>query len=175
MNADCTVKGITFTPSEVNPGETLYVHVPKLYRNEVNMLGSLALHFNIHLIGGNTNNFLVQNVSRALVDKLKYASTTLQDTAGFMRIFSFYCMRAITTCCWRVFKLKNFVRFAQTPATKIQWAWLVKRLWAMFLAASAASGWTTQFWVIVGFFTRRPFSTILCLNCCLRSDTSKLI
>lgn len=71
MKADRNVKGITFTPSEVNPGETLYVHVPKLNRNEVIMPGSLALHFNMHLTGGNTNNFLVQNVSRSLADKLR--------------------------------------------------------------------------------------------------------
>ena len=40
MKADRNVKVITFTPSEVNPGETLYVHVPKLNRNEVIMPGS---------------------------------------------------------------------------------------------------------------------------------------
>ena len=35
--------------------------------------------------GGHANNFLVDNVSRALVDKLtvKYAGEVLQDTVGF--------------------------------------------------------------------------------------------
>ena len=49
------------------------------------MPGSLALHFNIDLAGGHANNFLVQNVTRALVDKLvvKYAGTILQDTVGY--------------------------------------------------------------------------------------------
>jgi len=47
--------------------------------------GSLALRFNIDLNGGHANNFLVDNVSRALVDKLtvKYAGEVLQDTVGF--------------------------------------------------------------------------------------------
>ena len=49
------------------------------------MPGSLALLFNIDLAGGQANNFLVQNVTRALVDKLvvRYAGTILQDTVGY--------------------------------------------------------------------------------------------
>ena len=51
MKADHTERGITFTPSKANPGETLYIHVPKLNRNEVIVPGSLALCLNIHLTG----------------------------------------------------------------------------------------------------------------------------
>ena len=47
MKAERTVKRITFNPTEANPGETLYVHVPKLAENEVIVAGSLALVFNI--------------------------------------------------------------------------------------------------------------------------------
>ena len=85
MKAERTVKRITFSPSEANPGETLYVHVPKLSTNEVIVSGSLALVFNLSLSGGHANNYLVQNVSRALVTKLqvKFAATTLQDTDGY--------------------------------------------------------------------------------------------
>ena len=43
------VKRITFDKSEASPGETLYVHVPKLNENEVLVPGSLALRFNIDL------------------------------------------------------------------------------------------------------------------------------
>jgi len=59
--------------------------VPNLNENEVIVPGSLALPFNIDLNGGHTNNFLVDNVSRALVDKLtvKYAAEVLRDTVGF--------------------------------------------------------------------------------------------
>ena len=87
MKAERTVKRITFNPSEANPGETLYVSVPKLAENEVIVAGSLALVFNINLkvTGAHANNYLVQNVSRALVDKFtfKFAATTVQDTDGY--------------------------------------------------------------------------------------------
>ena len=45
MKAERTVKRITFNPSEANPGETLYVSVPKLSEHEVIVSGSLALVF----------------------------------------------------------------------------------------------------------------------------------
>ena len=79
MRAERTVKRITFNPSEANPGETLYVSVPKLAENEVIVSGSLALVFNINLSGGHANKYLVQNVSRALVGKfaVKFAATTV--------------------------------------------------------------------------------------------------
>ena len=85
MPAERTVKRITFNPSEAKPGETLYVSVPKLKVNEVIDSGSLALVFNINLTGGHANNYLVQNVSRALVDRLhvKFAATSVQDTVGY--------------------------------------------------------------------------------------------
>ena len=87
MKAERTVKRITFNPTEANPGETLYVSVPKLAVNEVIVAGSLALVFNINLklTGAHANNYLVQNVSRALVNKLavKFAAATLQDTDSY--------------------------------------------------------------------------------------------
>ena len=85
MKAERTVKRITFTPSAAQPGETLYVSVPKLSEHEVLVAGSLALVFNINLSGGHANNYLVQNVSRALVDKfhVKFAATSVQNTDGY--------------------------------------------------------------------------------------------
>ena len=87
MKAERTVKRITFNPTEANPGETLYVSVPKLGTNEVIVAGSLALVFNINLklTGAHANNYLVQNVSRALVNKLvvKFAAATVQDTDSY--------------------------------------------------------------------------------------------
>ena len=85
MKAERTVKRITFNPSEAHPGQTLYVSVPKLSEHEVIVWGSLALVFNINLSGGHANNYLVQNVSRALVEKLavKFAATTVKDTDGY--------------------------------------------------------------------------------------------
>ena len=87
MKAERTVKRITFNPTSANPGETLYVSVPKLVANEVIVPGTLALVFDINLkvTGGHANNYLVQNVSRALVDKLivRFASTIVQDTTSY--------------------------------------------------------------------------------------------
>ena len=60
---------------------------PSLQRNEVIVPGSLALVFDINLkvTGAHANNYLVQNVSRALVDKfiVKFAGDTVQDTHGY--------------------------------------------------------------------------------------------
>ena len=87
MKAERTVKRITFNPTEANPGETLYVSVPKLAVNEVIVAGSLALVFNINLklTGAHANNYLVNNVSRSLVNKfvVKFAATTVQDMDGY--------------------------------------------------------------------------------------------
>ena len=85
MKAPRSVKRITFNPSEANPGETLRVHVPKLNKNEVLVPGSLALRFDIDLSGGHANNFLVQNVSRALVSRMavKFGGETLEDTVDY--------------------------------------------------------------------------------------------
>ena len=85
LKAERAVKRITFDRTEANPQETLYVSVPKLNENEVIVPGSLALRFNIDLSGGHANNFLVDNVGRALVEKLvvKYSGTILQDTVDY--------------------------------------------------------------------------------------------
>ena len=85
MKAERTVKRITFNPSEAKPRETLYVRVPKLSEDDVIVSGSLALVFNINLSGSHANNYLVQNVSWALVDRLhvKFAATSVQDTNGY--------------------------------------------------------------------------------------------
>ena len=63
----------------------MYVSVPKLNEDEVIVPGSLALLCNIDLTGGHVNSYLVQNVSRALVDRftVKFATTTVQDTNGY--------------------------------------------------------------------------------------------
>ena len=87
MKAQRTVKRINFNPTEANPGELLYVSVPNLLDNEVIVPGSLALVFNINLkvTGAHANNHLVQNVSRALVNKfvVRFGATIIQETAAY--------------------------------------------------------------------------------------------
>ena len=85
MKAPYAVKRITFNPSEANPGARLEVRVPKLEKNEVLVPSSLALRFDIDLSGDHANNYLVQNVSRALVSQqvVKFGDTTLDDIVDF--------------------------------------------------------------------------------------------
>ena len=64
------LKRITFNPREAKPDNTFYVSVHKLNENVVLVPGSFTLLFNINLAGRYENNFLVQNVTRALVDRL---------------------------------------------------------------------------------------------------------
>ena len=49
------------------------------------MPGTLSLLFDLDLTGGHANNYLVQNVSRALIDHfvVRYAGTIIQDTSGY--------------------------------------------------------------------------------------------
>ena len=85
MKAPYTVKRITFNPSEANPGERLEVRVPKLNKNEVLVPGLLALRFDIDLSGRHANNYLVQNVSCALVSQqvVKFGGSTLDDIVDY--------------------------------------------------------------------------------------------
>ena len=78
-------KRITFYRIEASPGETLYVSVPTLNKNEVIVSALLALPFDINMAKGDANNFLVQNVTDTLVDKLvvRYAGDILQDMVRY--------------------------------------------------------------------------------------------
>ena len=73
-----------FNPNKALPGETLFITVPKLSDEVVLVPGSLAVIFDL-TVSGQANNFLVNNVSRALVDRLtvKFAGEILQDTDGY--------------------------------------------------------------------------------------------
>ena len=85
MQAERTVTRIAFNPSTANPGDVLYVTVPKHDQDVVIVPGSLSLLFDIDLTGGHENNFLVYNVSRVLVSRLTvtFGGTPVQDTNGY--------------------------------------------------------------------------------------------
>ena len=85
MQAERTVTRIAFNPSTANPGDVLYVTVPKLAQDVVIVPGSLSLVFDIDLTGVHANNYLVFNVSRALVSRLTvtFGGTPVQDTNGY--------------------------------------------------------------------------------------------
>ena len=84
LKAESTLQRTTFTPSSANPGETLYVNIPKLSGNNVIVPGSTRLSFNID-VGGHANNTLVNNLGRNLVSNFKVVlgGETLQDTKRY--------------------------------------------------------------------------------------------
>ena len=84
LKADRVRHRVTFNPRKASPEEILRVAVPKLEEGVVLVPGSLALVFNL-TVSGHANNFLVNNVTRALVSRMmvKFAGETLQDTNAY--------------------------------------------------------------------------------------------
>lgn len=81
LNSKHKINRIILTPSSANPGETLYIEIPKLSENVVLVPGTIRLIFNLKE-SGHTNNRFVNNVGRALVRSMKvsYGGQVLQDT-----------------------------------------------------------------------------------------------
>ena len=84
LKANSTLHRITLTPSNANPGETLYIEIPKLTDNMVIVPGSVFLVFNM-AISGHENNTVVNNISRNLVKRQRvvFGGETLQDTTNY--------------------------------------------------------------------------------------------
>ena len=84
LKANSTLHRITLTPSNANPGETLYIEIPKLTDNMVIVPGSVFLVFNL-AISGHENNTVVNNISRNLVKRQRvvFGGETLQDTTNY--------------------------------------------------------------------------------------------
>ena len=84
LKANSTLHRITLTPSNANPGETLYIEIPKLTDNIVIVPGSVFLVFNLS-ISGHENNTVVNNISRNLVKRQRvvFGGETLQDTTNY--------------------------------------------------------------------------------------------
>ena len=81
LKADSTLHRITLNPSSVNPGERLYINIPILVEGTVIVPNSVALLFNLNVVG-HANNTLVNNMGRNLVISFKvtFGGETLQDT-----------------------------------------------------------------------------------------------
>ena len=84
LKAESTLHRITLNPSSANPGETLYLYIPKLSENKVIVPRSVSLRFDLN-VQGHANNTVVNNVARNLVSqfKVKFARETLQDTTRY--------------------------------------------------------------------------------------------
>ena len=90
LKAESTLQRITFTPSSANPGETLYVNIPKLSGNNVIVPGSVRLAFNL-VVNGEANDTVVNNLGRNLISNFKVVlgGETLQDIKRY-DLFSTY-------------------------------------------------------------------------------------
>ena len=132
MQAERTVTRIAFNPSTANPGDVLYVTVPKLAQDAVMVPGSLALVFDIDLTAGHANNYLVQNVSRALVSRLTvtFGGTPVQDTNGYdiFKTFEdlFLSVYERDKCLWMGSRVRSCARFAPILATSQPLGWMQK-------------------------------------------------
>ena len=84
LKTETTLHRTTFTPSSANPGETLYINIPKLSGNNVIVPNSVKLAFDID-VGGHSNNTLINNLGRNLVSNYKviFGGETLQDTKRY--------------------------------------------------------------------------------------------
>ena len=80
LKAETTLHRITLTTNTANPGETLYITIPKLARNIVIVPKSVSILFDLE-IAGHANRRL-NNVARCLVQKFKvsFGGECLQDT-----------------------------------------------------------------------------------------------
>ena len=85
LKAETTLQRTTFTPSSANPGETLYVNIPKLLGDNVIVPNSVRLAFDLVIVGGEANDTVVSNLGRNLVSNFKVllGGETLQDTKRY--------------------------------------------------------------------------------------------
>ena len=84
LQAERTVHRVTFNPNSAKPGETLRIPVPKLSRGVVIVPDSFALTFDLN-VTGQVNNYLVQNVCSALVERftVTFGGQILIDFNGY--------------------------------------------------------------------------------------------
>ena len=70
LKAESTLHRITLNPSSANPGETLYLYIPKLSENKVIVPRGVSLRFDLN-VQGHANNTVVNNVARGLVSTIQ--------------------------------------------------------------------------------------------------------
>ena len=66
LKAESTLHRITLNPLSANPGETLYLYIPKLSENKVIVPRSVSLRFDL-ILEGHANNTVVNNVIRKIL------------------------------------------------------------------------------------------------------------
>ena len=81
---------ITHNPSSANPGEVLYVRIPRLSPDMVFVPGSIYLSADLN-ITGNNNNYVVENVGRNIISKImvRFGGETIFQLENY-NLFSTY-------------------------------------------------------------------------------------
>ena len=84
LRAETSLNRITLNPSSANPGETLYIEIPKLADNLVIVPGSVYITFDMN-VTGHKNNTLVNNLGRNLVSRYKvlFGGEIIEDLDRF--------------------------------------------------------------------------------------------
>ena len=82
LKAESTLQRATFTPSTANPGEILYINIPKLSGNNVIVPNSVKLAFDLELQNAEVDDTVVNNLGRNLVRNFKVllGGEVVQDT-----------------------------------------------------------------------------------------------
>ena len=80
LKADRAIHRVTFNPNRASSAEVLRVPVPKHNNRDALVPGPFSLIFD-SAVSGHANNYIVNNVSRALVDRLtvKFAEIIAQN------------------------------------------------------------------------------------------------
>ena len=89
----------TNNPSTIGPGELLTVRFPDLKENQVIILGTTKLTFNITLVGTDPNRTLVENLGMNIMRKLvvKLEGNKIISTDDYDILYSYYdCWKTTT-------------------------------------------------------------------------------
>ena len=87
LKADRAIHRVTFNPKRAPSAEVLRVPVPQHNNRDVLVSGSFSLIFDSE-VSGHANSYIVNNVSRALVDRLtaKFAEKIAQDNDDLCKL-----------------------------------------------------------------------------------------
>ena len=158
LKANSTLHRITLTPSNANPGETLYIEIPKLTDNMVIVPGSVFLVFNLS-ISGHENNTVVNNISRNLVKRQRvvFGGETLQDTMNYDLFQTYHDLFLPKE------ERENMLRHGISAENmrKLRTGSANKDTSDANITPNIAFRLTTRFGKITGFFTRNHYLILL--------------
>ena len=84
LKAMTSLNRVTLNPSSAEPGETLYIEIPRLSENLVIVPGSVYITFDM-VVTGHKDNTLVNNLGRNLISQYKvlFGGEVVEDLGRF--------------------------------------------------------------------------------------------